>query len=85
MVCYIDARVHKESRKLFDSAAQDAGPRLHLEGQLEHALDLLWGEAGDLGDMAQGGRHLAASVSDGLWYAFATNAELPVLARPRIP
>ena len=68
MFCYIDARVHKESRKfdarrLLDSAAQDAGPRLHLEGQLEHALDLLWGEAGDLGDMAQRGGHFLQHCS----------------------
>ena len=64
MFCYIDARVHKESRKfdarrLLDSAAQDAGPRLHLEGKLEHALDLFGAQGADLGDMAQGGGHLA--------------------------
>ena len=67
MFCYIDARVHKESRKfdarrLLDSAAQDAGPRLHLEGKLEDPLDLLGGEAGDLSDMAQGGGHFVAAV-----------------------
>ena len=60
-------------------------PGLHLERELEHALDLLGGEAGDLGDMAQGGRHLAATVSAWLCNATANVCGVLALARARIP
>ena len=60
-------------------------PGLHLERELEDAFDLLWGEAGDLGDMAQGGRHLAAPVSDGLCNAVMRTNGSFWCARPRIP
>ena len=35
---------------------------LHLERQLEDALDLLGAQGADLGDMAQGGGHFVAAV-----------------------
>ena len=60
-------------------------PGLHLERELEDALDLFGGEAGDLGDMAQGGCHLAAPVSDGLCNASPDVCGVLVLARRRIP
>ena len=37
-------------------------PGLHLERELEDALDLLGAQGADLGDMAQGGGHFVAAV-----------------------
>ena len=38
------------------------GASLHLEGELQYALDLLGAQGADLGDMAQGGGHFVAAV-----------------------
>ena len=54
-----------EQRPSFQRVPVVRRPGLHLEGQLEHALDLLGAQGADLGDMAQGGCHCVAAAGSG--------------------